>query len=65
MSDAKRSSNKRSNAGTPPIARDGPLSTRTTSSTRHPEEHGFPGLADLKEKYFDALVTAAPDRGSR
>jgi steroid delta-isomerase-like uncharacterized protein len=22
------------------------------------------GLADLKEKYFDALVTAAPDRGS-
>ena len=23
------------------------------------------GLADLKEKYFDALVTAAPDRGSR
>jgi predicted ester cyclase len=22
-------------------------------------------LADLKEKYFDALVTAAPDRGSR
>jgi steroid delta-isomerase-like uncharacterized protein len=23
------------------------------------------GLADLKEKYFDALLTAAPDRGSR
>jgi steroid delta-isomerase-like uncharacterized protein len=23
------------------------------------------GLADLKEKYFDALVIAAPDRGSR
>jgi steroid delta-isomerase-like uncharacterized protein len=23
------------------------------------------GLADLKEKYFDALVTAAPDRKSR
>jgi steroid delta-isomerase-like uncharacterized protein len=23
------------------------------------------GLADLKEKYFDALVTAAPDRESR
>jgi steroid delta-isomerase-like uncharacterized protein len=23
------------------------------------------GLADLKEKYFDALVTAAPDRRSR
>ena len=23
------------------------------------------GLADLKEKYFDALVTAAPDRTSR
>jgi steroid delta-isomerase-like uncharacterized protein len=23
------------------------------------------GLADLKEQYFDALVTAAPDRGSR
>src|SRR6478609_4247784 len=23
------------------------------------------GLADLKEKYFDALVTAAPDRSSR
>ena len=23
------------------------------------------GLADLKEKYFDALVTAAPDRQSR
>jgi len=23
------------------------------------------GLADLKKKYFDALVTAAPDRGSR
>jgi steroid delta-isomerase-like uncharacterized protein len=23
------------------------------------------GLAELKEKYFDALVTAAPDRGSR
>ena len=23
------------------------------------------GLADLKEKYFDALVTAAPDRPSR
>jgi hypothetical protein len=23
------------------------------------------GLADLKEKYVDALVTAAPDRGSR
>jgi steroid delta-isomerase-like uncharacterized protein len=22
------------------------------------------GLADLKEKYFDALLTAAPDRGS-
>ena len=22
------------------------------------------GLADLKERYFDALVTAAPDRGS-
>jgi steroid delta-isomerase-like uncharacterized protein len=22
------------------------------------------GLSDLKEKYFDALVTAAPDRGS-
>jgi predicted ester cyclase len=22
-------------------------------------------LADLKEKYFDALLTAAPDRGSR
>ena len=23
------------------------------------------GLSELKEKYFDALVTAAPDRGSR
>jgi steroid delta-isomerase-like uncharacterized protein len=23
------------------------------------------GLADLKEKYFDALLSAAPDRGSR
>jgi hypothetical protein len=25
----------------------------------------MPGLADLKEKYFDALVTAAPDRSRR
>ena len=34
-------------------------------STRRPVASGFRGLADLEEKYFDALMKAAPDRLSR